>query len=306
MSRAFCSGRAARCVHVLLAVAHEKVGAVWPIERASGAGIAAAAGAQHLQVFLLEIDRRAIHGAIKKSFQRQDRGGDGGVAGAGRKPAQQTQHLMPCGRHGDAKSRHLRLDRRKPGGVEPSFREEAIAAAHGALEVAGAAAMTVVERQDEPVEETAAIGGGAGEEPVHRRRQPQHAQMIGELFGGFGRRAVDAQLARHRLALVRFDACTDRDFPFHAVEIGKDGETCRRAYPRDIGQHSAAQAPSRRQEGDRFQQVGFAGTVLSGQHHMPPVECQRGLRIVAKVGELQPGEGGLLRHQVSWVRCSRS
>ena len=80
-------------------------------------------------------------------------------------------------------SSHLRLDRLEPGPVARSFGEQPVAAAHRLLVVLRAPAVAGIDRQHQPVEEAAAVAGRAGEQRVHRRRQPEHAQPFEQVVG---------------------------------------------------------------------------------------------------------------------------
>ena len=68
------------------------------------------------------------------------------------------------------------------------------------VEVARAARMPRIDGQHQAVEEAAALAGRAGEKPVHRRRQPQHAEIFEHRLGGAAAGAVDADAAVLRLA----------------------------------------------------------------------------------------------------------
>ena len=74
--------------------------------------------------------------------------------------------------------------------------QQPVARAQRALERGDAAGMLGIDRQHQAVEEAPALGGRAGEQRVHRRHQPDHAQMIGEGRGRADRLAVDAAFAR--------------------------------------------------------------------------------------------------------------
>ena len=56
--------------------------------------------------------------------------------------------------------------------------EQAVAAAHRLFVVERALAMVGIDRQHQPVEEAAAVAGRPGEQRVHRRRHPDHAQRF--------------------------------------------------------------------------------------------------------------------------------
>ena len=72
--------------------------------------------------------------------------------------------------------------------------------------------MLAVDRQHQPVEEPPPLGCRAQEQPVHRRRQPHHAQMIAERGRRTHRLAVDAAAPAGRgvLAAGRVDAGAER------------------------------------------------------------------------------------------------
>src|SRR5690606_24376504 len=99
----------------------------------------------------------------------------------------------------------------------------AIAAAHRLLEIRRASAVLGIERQDQPVEEAAAIGGRAGEEPVHGGRQPDDAQMVEKLVDGAGRRAVEPELSRLAV-LAALRAGADIHLALHSLQRREDGE----------------------------------------------------------------------------------
>ncbi len=176
--------------------------------------------------------------------------------------------------HGDTKLGHLLFQRCQPGGIWPRLGQETIAAAHRLCEIRGPTAMLGIERQHEPVEKPAPVGGGAGEQAIHRGRQPDHAQMIQKLVHGSGGRAVEAKPARLPL-LAAFRAGTDIHLARHAVERGKNRKATRASGAGDIAIGGAAQAAAGRQERHRFHEVRFARTILSCQHDMPAVERQR-------------------------------
>ena len=70
--------------------------------------------------------------------------------------------------------------------------EQPVAAAQRALELADPRAVLRIDREHEPVEETPPLARRPGEQPVHRRRQPDEAQMVGEGARRGDGRAVDA------------------------------------------------------------------------------------------------------------------
>ncbi|MCY1240242.1 hypothetical protein D9M72_530790 [compost metagenome] len=97
---------------------------------------------------------------------------------------QEAEHFLPCQRHGDAETGHLSLNRRQPGRIRAKLAEQPVAAAHRPIEFAGASAMLRIERKHQPIEEPPPVGRRPGEEPIHRWRQPENAQVIRQFVDG--------------------------------------------------------------------------------------------------------------------------
>lgn len=192
--RLLLAGRATLGLDVLFPVADQEIAAVRPVQRAARGRIAGTALGEHCQISLFEFKGGNAGTVIEKAGERQACGRKGPIAPApldeGR---EQAEHLLTGKRHGDAEPGHFALDGRQPGGIGPEFREKPVAAAHGAVELAGAAAVFGIERQDQPVEKAPAVGGRAGEEAIHRRSEPQHPEVIGEFVDRAGRSAVDPE-----------------------------------------------------------------------------------------------------------------
>ena len=71
--------------------------------------------------------------------------------------------------------------------------------------------MLRIDSKNQAVQKTAAFGGRLVEQPIHRRRQPDHAQMVGKGGHGGNRLAVDAaKPLRRRLVERRRDAGAKR------------------------------------------------------------------------------------------------
>ena len=122
----------------------------------------------------------------------------------------QRRRLGAGERHRDGVLGKLRLDRIEPGrsGV---FLQQPVPLREQPFEVACAAAMRGIDGQHQAVEEAPALGRRAGEQAVHRRRQPQDAEIFEQRLGRGDRRAVDAHLRvfsspERRLGEARADA----------------------------------------------------------------------------------------------------
>ena len=129
--------------------------------------------------------------------------------------------------------------------------------------------MLGVDRQHQPVEEPPPLRCRAEKQPVHRRRQPHHAQMIAEGGGGTDRLAVDpaAPAGGGAFAAGRVDAGAERGKAERALDLGGHRPGAVALDIGDIVERGAAQAPSGRQKRDRLDAIGLAGAVRPHQHH---------------------------------------
>ncbi len=143
-----------------------------------------------------------------------------------------------------------------------------------------------IEREHEAVEEAAAVAGGAGEEAVHRGRQPDHPGMFGQGIGALWR-AVDAHLPA---GLAGDQAGADADVADGPLHGGRDGEAAGSAVAGHVGEGGPAQAPSRSEQRQGFQQIGLAGAVVADEGDGAPAEDQGPVRVVAEIGEAEIGD----------------
>ena len=78
------------------------------------------------------------------------------------------------------------------------------------------------------------------------------------------------------------------------AEAGHDGPGPR-PHPIDIAQAGAAQSSPGRQKRDRFEQVGFAGAVRSGQDHRPRINLKPQVRIAAEINQRETADSDTRR-----------
>ncbi len=188
--------------------------------------------------------------------------------------------LVAGGRDRDAERRHLALRRLGPGGIDAPrlapLLQHAVAVAQGAFQRRHARAVLAVDREHDAVEEAAALGRRAGEEPVHGGRQPDDAQVVGEALGGRHGRAIDAASARGRRPRAgEFEAGAElrgRDFAGRILDLDRDGPAATAAVPRAVGEFRPAETAARGEEGQGLEQVGLAGAVEAGERHGRPRE----------------------------------
>jgi hypothetical protein len=167
--RLLLAGRGERGGHVFRPVPHRKIGGLRPDEGPPGGAVAGAAVAQHRAVAVLRVDGRMGGDEVVELARQRDhreREWRGVVARGDDQGGEALDGLVAGERNGDAELRHLALDRLEPAAVGGIGLKHAVARAQGSLERGDARAVLRVDREDEPVEETAALAGRAAEEPV--------------------------------------------------------------------------------------------------------------------------------------------
>ncbi len=141
-----------------------------------------------------------------------------------------------------------------------SLGEQLVAGAHRRVVAREWCAWLGLERQHQPVEEAPPLARAAGEQPVHRRRQPQRPTAIRDRRVHRCRGAVDPHLPPFGSAGEGPGA----DFASHRARAAT-AEAAAAALPRHLAERRAAQTASRREQRDRFEQVGLARAVLAEQ-----------------------------------------
>ena len=105
--------------------------------------------------------------------------------------------------HRDRELGGLVLDGVEPMRVRPRLLQQPVARAQRPLERVDPAGMLGVDRERQAIEKAPALGRRADEQRIHRRHQPDHAQMIGKRRGRRDRLAIDAVFALDGGAVVR-------------------------------------------------------------------------------------------------------
>ena len=206
-SSAFCSPvEQSRAGMRLGAVRDDEVGAVRTVERAAGGAVALA---RRRAAFARRRPRpRPPAGAARSSSSAPSSARTATTETANADRARAASAMMPRARRppraraaaiGDAGLGHDALEAREAGVIAHAVGEQAVAAAWRARS-GRARAIAGIEAEDQPVEKAAALGGGAGEQAVHRRRHPDHLDIVGERAGAGLRVAVDAHDAAAALA----------------------------------------------------------------------------------------------------------
>lgn len=130
---------------------------------------------------------------------------------------------------------------------------------------------------------------------------PENARIIEKIIGRSGN-TVDTHLAP-AFAAARRAGSDFRVAINHAVECGVDRKTAFGIGTRHIVIGGATQAPPRRQEGNGFDEIGFAGAVFARQHHMARSQRQRQFCIVAEIDKLKPPDRNAIRAAFYVIFC---
>ena len=148
--------------------------------------------------------------------------------------------------------------------------------------------MLGIDRERQAVEEAPALRWRAGEQRIHRRHQPDHAQVIGEGRGrsrpARGRSGICAAIVAPSSERP-LDAGAERGKPERALDFGGDRPGAVAFAERDLVERGAAQAAARREERNRLDQIGLAGAVRPDQHDGVRVGFKRRRVIVAEIGQ---------------------
>ena len=153
---------------------------------------------------------------------------------------------------------------------QPVLGQEAVARAHRALVVGRPPAMTGIDGEHHAVEEAAPVAAGAGEEPVHRRRQPDDAQEVQHLVGRLGRGLVDPDGPRRPAAAPSGWILVTMVAVHRARRVGAHGKAAAAALAGDFLIGGAPEAPAGRQQRDRFEKIGLAGAVVAEEDDEAP------------------------------------
>ncbi len=175
-------------------------------------------------------------------------------------------HARRGSRHGVP--RHRILQPGKPGRIGPAVRQQPVALRHGGVVRRDLTRVAGLQRPHQPVEKAAAAGRGLLEQAGHLRREPHRGDTGGDLSLAARRGAVEAEHAAIEWA-VRGTAGADVHLAVRGCEAAGYRPAAGTAATRQIAVARPPQAPARRQQRDRLQQIGLAAAVRSEQHADP-------------------------------------
>ena len=210
----------------------------------------------------------------------------------GERRAEAAHGLDPRGRDRDRELGGLALHRIEPMRVQVSLLEQAVARAQRPLERRDPAAVAGIDREHQPVEEAPPLRARPGEQLIHGRHQPHHAQMIGKGRGGRHRLAIDAALAGPHFGLAQrpLDPGTERGEPERTLDFRRDRPGAVAFRERQVFERRPAQAAARRQQRDRLEQIGFSRAVRAQQHRRPAVGRNLRGAIAAEIAQHQAAD----------------
>ena len=130
-----------------------------------------------------------------------------------------------------------------------------------------------IEGRHQAVEEAAPVGGRAGKQPVHGRREPQQPHVLAQGAGtllDLRRRSPPARPPTVAASAWPLQPVPSDTGPFRGFDLRCNGPGCRlppcRARSSKAG---AAQAAARRQQRDGLQQIGLARAIGARQGNEP-------------------------------------
>ncbi len=169
----------------------------------------------------------------------------------------------PRARHRDAEPGDLLLGGGKPARVRAAVFQEPVAASERLLEFGDARAMLGIDAERQAVDEAPPVSGGAREQSVHRRRQPDDLQPIAE-----GARRRDGETVHAKApALNGLEPMTELNEMTVRLELDRNAEAARSFLASAVLAFGAPQTAPRREHRERFEEIGLAGAVLAGQSH---------------------------------------
>ena len=121
--------------------------------------------------------------------------------------------------------------------------------------------MLGIDAERQAVEEAPPFSRGAGEESVHRRRQPDDLETVRKGARRGDRQAVQAK-APALAGLVTLPELRGVAF---RLELDRDAKAAVPALAGAVLALGAAQPAPRREHGERFEKIGLARTVLASQ-----------------------------------------
>ena len=140
---------------------------------------------------------------------------------------------------------HCELKRRQPRFIPAIICQQLVPCPHRCIVARGVMGMGRLKREDQPIEEPAAVPGAAGEEPVHCGGQPQNGQPFAQRVDR-GRRAVDPHLSPFGVrGLCAGADVTHRGAPRSRTRLRHQSAPSRRAAPREGRVRASAAKPLR-------------------------------------------------------------
>ena len=186
---------------------------------------------------------------------------------------------------------HLRFDGIEPGSVRRAdIGQQAVAFAQGGFIARGVGGVLRIERQRHTVHEPPPVGCRAGEQPVHRWREPGQRQPFAQR-SGIGFCAVDPHAST--AGAGAFGVGAQSYLRVALRKVCPDGKTSVAAVERHFGQRRAAQSAPGRQQRQGFEHIGLARAIFAHQQVETRRAAEFGRFMIAEMGEGNAVEHGL-------------
>ena len=269
------------------------------VERAAGGGVARAVFLQHRAIAVLDLDRRMRRAALLHPAVERDLGRRETAERAARVRERRLQPRYRLGAQGGDRDRELGglvLDRVEPMRVGARHPPAAgCASATRAPAPMTRLRMLGVDREHQPIEEAPAFRSRSGEQPVHRRRQPDDAQVIGEGGRRSDRLAVDtaeprgARLASMRRASMPVPSVARPSAPSTSAATAQEPSPSLNATSSSVARRSPR--PGARNEIASIRLV-LPAPFGPDQHDRPVAERELRRAVAAEIGQRQAADAG--------------
>ena len=200
------------------------------------------------------------------------------------------------------------FERRDPGTVGAAqaqfvFAQQSGAFAHGLFVFVKPRRMGRIEHGHQTIEKAAAGRCAFHEQAVHFRHQPDGRKHLAQRSLATGRRAVHPRDAATAILTLSggFESGPDFRRAGSGVQRRRDSPVHRtlnrlaRIAAGNFGKPRPAQTTARRQERNRFEQVGLAGPVGAGQDSRPDIGVQPQAVIAAEIRQGEPDNRAAFR-----------
>ena len=237
------------------AVPHEKIAGLRADQRTPGGRVAASGMREHRPIVFLDregglVEQHLFQIALKRDLRIWK---SRGLVAAGFNQHSEASRGVEAGaRHRDAERGDFLFGGGQPARIRAAFLQQSVAIAQGPLELCDASAMIGVDSERQPVQKATPLASRTHEKPIHRRRQPQHLNVVGEGPRGGDRRAIDAKASRRGFLRLGFVAVAELCSVLPGLNLDRHREAAWTVMPCANSNFGATQTAAGREHGQRF------------------------------------------------------